>query len=136
MEEEKVPKVNFRLYTDSEVLDLVKQWYKEDNCSSLSEFITKSIRFYVGYVSNQKNQEYLPKIVISTLKSIIRESELRLSGQSYRVAVELSLLMNILAASNKFSPDEVHAMRETCEDEVKRINGVMKLDKAVEWQNS
>ena len=100
MEEEKVSKVNFRLYTDSEVLNLVKQWYKEDNCSSLSEFITKAIRFYVGYVSNQKNQEYLPKIVISTLKSIIRESELRLSGQSYRVAVELSLLMNILAASN------------------------------------
>ena len=136
MEEEKVSKVNFRLYTDSEVLNLVKQWYKEDNCSSLSEFITKAIRFYVGYVSNQKNQENLPKIVISTLKSIVRESELRLSGQSYRVAVELSLLMNILAASNKFSPDEVHAMRETCEDEVKRINGVMKLDKAVEWQNS
>ena len=133
---EKKKKDSFRLYADSSVLDLARQWYKQDNCNSLSEYICKAIAFYSGYVANEKNPEYLPKVVISTLKSIVRESEFRQSRQSYRVAVELSLLLNIMAASNKFPPDEVRAMRETCEDEVKQINGTMRLDEAIRWQDS
>ena len=118
------------------MLDMARQWYQQDNCKSLSEYISKAIVFYSGYVANEKNPEYLPKVVISTLKSIVRESEFRQSRQAYRVAVELSLLLNILAATNKFSPEDVRALRETCEDEVKRINGTMCLDEAIRWQDS
>lgn len=136
MAEEKKKKNKFALYVENNVLDMARQWYKQDNCMSMSEFISKAIVFYSGYIANEKNPEYLPKVVISPIKAIVRESELRQSRQSYRVAVELSLLLNILAASNKFSPEDVRAMRETCEDEDKRINGTMSLDEAIKWQNS
>lgn len=107
-----------------------------DTYSNGNKYVYYYENTYSGYIANEKNPEYLPKVVISTIKAIVRESELRQSRQSYRVAVELSLLLNILAASNKFSPEDVRAMRETCEDEVKRINGTMSLDEAIRWQNS
>lgn len=135
-EKKKKNKNKFALYIENNVLDMARQWYQQDNCKSLSEYISKAIVFYSGYVANEKNPEYLPKVVISTLKSIVRESEFRQSRQAYRVAVELSLLLNILAATNKFSPEDVRALRETCEDEVKRINGTMCLDEAIRWQDS
>ena len=43
---------------------------------------------------------------------------------------------NIIAATNHFSKEEVRELRESCEEEVKRLNGTLRLDDAVRWQNS
>ena len=51
-------------------------------------------------------------------------------------AVELAVLMNVIAASNGFSGEDVRKLRESCEEQVKRINGTIRLDDAVRWQNS
>ena len=57
-------------------------------------------------------------------------------GEYYRIAVELSMLLNIVAATNHFSKEEVRQLRESCEEEVKRLNGTLRLDDAVRWQSS
>ena len=87
-------------------------------------------------MASEHNPSYLPRIVISTLKNIIRDSENRQCTQLYRVAVELAVLMNVIAASNGFSGEDVRKLRESCEEQVKRINGTIRLDDAVRWQNS
>ena len=43
----------------------------------ISEFIEKTLLLYGGYVSSEHNQNYLPNIVISTMKAIMRDSENR-----------------------------------------------------------
>ena len=96
----------------------------------------KAIEFYSGYVANKKTPNYLPTIVISTLKNILACSDDRRGAQLYRIAVELSVLLNIIAATNHFSKEEVRELRESCEEEVKRLNGTLRLDDAVRWQNS
>ena len=128
-------KHKFALYAPDHVIELARKWYEEDNCASLSEFICKAIEFYAGFVSNKANPNYFPRIVISTLKAIIDSSADRLSGQLYRIAVELAVLSNIDAAANRFKESDVRALRETCEDEVKRINGILCLEKAARWQS-
>ena len=87
-------------------------------------------------VANKKTPNYLPTIVISTLKNILACSDDRRGAQLYRIAVELSVLLNIIAATNHFSKEEVRELRESCEEEVKRLNGTLRLDDAVRWQNS
>lgn len=129
-------KKRFSVYVSDSTLETARKWYEADNCGSISEYVGKAIDFYNGYVSSQKNPNYMPRIVISTLKNIIEESENRQCSQLYRVAVELSLLLNILAASNNFSKDDVRALRESCEEEVKKLNGTLRLDDAIRWQNS
>lgn len=98
-------KKKFALYVRDSSLDVARQWYEQDNCASISEFIEKAILFYGGYVANERNQNYLPNIVISTLKSIMRDSENRHNRNLYRIALELSMLMNVMAATHHI-PEE------------------------------
>ena len=128
-------KKKFALYIHDSALDVARQWYARDNCASISEFIEKAVLFYGGYVANEKNQNYLPNIVISTLKSIMRDSENRHNRNLYRIALEMSMLMNVIAATHHIPEESLVKLRGTCEDEIKRINGTLSLDTAVQWQS-
>ena len=127
-------KKKFALYVKESTLDVARQWYAQDNCASMSEFIDKAILFYGGYVASEHNQNYLPNIVISTMKSIMRDSENRHNRNLFRIAVELGMLMNIMAATHDIDEDALVKLRGDCIEEIKRINGTLSLDTAVEWQ--
>ena len=132
MKEDK--KNKFALYVHDSVLDIARQWYERDNCSSMSEFIEKAIQFYGGYVASEHNPNYFPNIVISTMKSIMRDSENRQNRNLFRIAVELGMLMNVMAATHDIPEEALVKLRGDCIEEIKRINGTLSLDTAVEWQ--
>ena len=135
-EEQKEKKARYSIFVYPKTMELARKWAEDDNCASTSEYIEKAVAFYSGYVASGENTDFFPRAVISTLKGIVRESEERQYMQLYRVAVELSVLMNVLAASNGFSGKDVRALRKSCEEEVKRINGTIRVEDAVRWQNS
>ena len=127
-------KARFALFARQSTLDEVNKWYKLDNCSRKSEFIEKAILFYVGYISAESGQEYFPKILTSTLKSIVDESDNRISRIIFKLAVELAVTMNIVAATNNISREQIRDLRATCVSEVKRTNGAYSLMDAYEMQ--
>lgn len=67
---EKEVKRRFQSWLRPSTIRLMDRLYEDDNCKSRSEFIEKAVRFYAGYLSTQNAREYLPNVVISTLKSI------------------------------------------------------------------
>ena len=127
-------KKRYTFRVSDEVMDLVYKWYHDDNCATLNEFIEKAIRFYAGYVASEHNQNYFPNIVISTMKSIMRDSENRQNRNLFRIAVELGMLMNVMAATHDIPEDALVKLRGDCIEEIKRINGTLSLDTAVRWQ--
>jgi hypothetical protein len=137
LEEERTEekKKKFALYIHESSLDIARQWYEQDNCSSISEFIEKAVQFYGGYVASERNQNYFPNIVISTMKSIMRDSENRQNRNLYRIAVELGMLMNVMAATHDIPRDALDKLCGDCEEEIKRINGTLSLDTAIKWQS-
>ena len=50
-------KVKFPLWAYPETMTDVEVHYKNDNCKSQSEFIEKAIKFYVGYLDEEKKRE-------------------------------------------------------------------------------
>ncbi len=128
-------KTRYTLHLQNETMQLIQKWYKDDGCTTMNEFVEKAIRFYAGYVSNEKVENYLPNIVISTLKSIVRDSENRHNRNLYRIALEMSMLMNIMAAVHHIPEDSLVKLRGDCEDEIRRINGMLTIDTAVRWQS-
>lgn len=116
------------------VLDLAQQFHKMDNCESRSEFIEKAIIFYAGYVSSNKNDEYLPNIITSTLKSIVKESDNRISNAIFKIAVELAITMNLIASSQNVDKITLERLRGECVKEVRRLNGHFSIDDAFYWQ--
>ena len=85
-------------------------------------------------VSSEKNKNYLSNIVVSTLKSIVRESDNRTGRLLFKIAVELAMTMNVLASMEEIDEIDLARLRGNCVEEVKRINGMLSFDDAVEWQ--
>lgn len=130
----KEPKRKFALWARDSTLQMAKEWYKKDNCESQSEFIEKAIIFYAGYISSNQNSEYLPSIITSSLKSIVKESDNRLSNAIFKIAVELAITMNLIASSQDVDKITLDRLRGECVKEVKRLNGRFSFDDAYYWQ--
>lgn len=105
----------------------MRQWYGQDNCASQSEFIEKAVLFYVGYLASENAGDYLPKIIVSTLKGIVNESDNRISRILFKLAVELSITMNVVAATCNISREQLDQLRGMCVSQVKRPMALMLL---------
>lgn len=127
-------KKKFALWVYPDTLETVSELYRGDNCESKSEFIEKAIRFYAGYLTSEDKSGFLPTVVTSTLKSIVAESDNRQSRLLFKLAVELAMLQNVVAASQEIEPESLERLRGECVREVKRLNGGFSLNDAVTWQ--
>ncbi len=134
MNEEREGKRKFALWIRPSVIDEVTKWYKDDNCTSKSEFIEKAILFYAGYLAANGGQDYISKNITSTLRGMLSESENRISRMLFKLTVELAMTMNIVAATHSISQNQLRELRNTCVSEVKRTNGSYNLKDAVDMQ--
>ena len=65
-------KVKFALWAYPETLKDVAVHYKNDNCKSQSEFIEKAIKFYIGYLDEEKSVNYISPMITETVKATIK----------------------------------------------------------------
>lgn len=127
-------KQKFPLWAKPETLESVKELYRSADCKSQSEFIEKAILFYVGYLTADEPKSYLPNMFLSTMHSIVRESDNRMGRLLFKISVELSMLLNVAAAMWEVDRKELDRLRGNCIEEVKRINGTISFDEAMDWQ--
>ena len=107
---------------------------KEDNCKSLSEFIEKAVLFYTGFVRTKSSKDYLSNVIISSVNGAIAESDEKHSRMMFKMAVELAMIMNLMAAEQDIDPVSLERLRGTCVKEVARLNGRFSFQDAVDWQ--
>ena len=127
-------KRKFALWVYPDTLEQVEAHYRADNCESRSEFIEKAVRFYIGYLNAEAPDGYLSTVVASTLRGIVAESDHRQNRMLFKLAVELAMLQNVVAASSEFDPQSLERLRGECVREVKRLNGGLSLEDACRWQ--
>lgn len=128
-------KKKFALWVYPDTLDKVAEFYRGDDCESKSEFIEKAVQFYIGYLTSDDKKSFLPSIVTSTLKSIVSESDNRQNRMLFKLAVELAMLQNLIAAAQEIDPVSLERLRGECVKEVKRLNGGFSFEDAVAWQS-
>ncbi len=128
-------KVKFIAHFYPETVKTVDDMFRQADCRSRSEFIEQAIRYYVGYLTANDDTSYLPIAMLSNMKSIVAESENKISRTFYKVAVELAMVQNCFAYSHKdITVESLARLRESVEDVVKSTNGMLKMEDAVEWQ--
>ena len=66
---------------------------KGDNCVSKTEFIEKAVRFYCGYLLQNKPElvSYLAPQICTITDGIIKGSEQRLARAIFKLAVEVGI---------------------------------------------
>lgn len=128
-------KIKFALRIAPETQKLVKDLCPRDNCQSQNEFIDRAIRFYAGYLSAKDAVEVLPPALVAALKGTVQDSEGRIARLLFKLAVELDMMMNILAAGMEVSEDDLKQLRERCVREVRQTGGNITFLDAVRYQN-
>ena len=132
--EGKEVKRRFQLWLKPSVLDMADKLYVDDNCGSRSEFIEKAIQFYDGYIHAQKSQDYMPKVITSTLKGMVAENSNQISRVLFKMAVEQAITMNVVAATCGISREQIDKLRGVCVSQVKRSNGAYSFEDAYDFQ--
>lgn len=132
MEEQNKKKTT--IYLPLSVLQRMDAWLAEDNCKSRNEFIEKALRFYMGYLSTEDTSEYLSRALVATLHGIMADNANRFRSLIFKLCVEVGMASHTVAAHFKANPIDLRELRRYVVDEVKRTNGQIKFDDALELQ--
>ena len=117
-----------------ETIEKMDSLLEGDNCKSRSEFIDKALNFYMGYLVSEDTTGYLSKILISAMQGIMKETENRNANNLFRLSVEMSMMMNILAAGLEISDEELRSLRGRCVQQVKKTRGKVSMEEAIKFQ--
>jgi hypothetical protein len=127
-------KKKFALWIYPDTQKRVDQLYKSDNCKSRSEFIEKAIKFYCGYVSAENALEFLPTSITSAVSGAVQSSENRMARLMFKLAVEMSMMMNVVAAGADLDDIGFKRLRGKCVDDVKKSIGAVNFDEVLRFQ--
>lgn len=126
--------MKYTIWMKESTHELVRQEYKKDNCETMSELVEKAVLFYIGYRTMENNKNFFSNIVTSTLKGIVAESDNKQNRMLFKLAVEMAMMMNVIASSQNIDSISLERLRGECVKEVKRTNGTFSFDDAVDWQ--
>ena len=116
------------------VIRRMDSWLEEDNCKTRSEFIEKALRFYMGYLATEDTSEYLSQALVDTLQGIVADNSNRLRTMIFKWCVELNMMGHTIAAHFRADPINRRELRAYAVDEVKRTNGQISFDRALDQQ--
>lgn len=134
MSEENGNKKKFPLCMYPETRKLVADWYQKDNCQSQSEFIEKAIKFYCGYISAEEGVRFLPAAITSAMTGMVDSLENRMSRLLFKLAVEMSMMMNILASTANVDEETLRRLRGKCVSDVKKSVGTVSFEDVAKFQ--
>ncbi|HBR08029.1 MAG TPA: hypothetical protein DD735_03905 [Clostridiales bacterium] len=131
----KNPKERTAIWLYPETMDRLDSWLEKDNCKSRSEFMEKALSFYMGYLGTEDTSTYLSKALLTSIQGTLQTAENRMASNLFRLTVEISMMMHLLATTLDITDEELRRLRGRCVDDVKRTKGKIKLDDAVEFQS-
>ncbi|WP_195615098.1 hypothetical protein [Intestinimonas butyriciproducens] len=116
-------------------LEVVARAAEAANCKSRSEYLERAALFYAGYISGQDATAYLPPALSKVMRGIVRDTENRICRLLFKLAVELDMVMNLLAAAMEIPEARLRELRVRCIENVKKTNGSITMEDAVAYQN-
>ncbi len=99
-----------------------------------SEFIESAVEFYLSYLTSHRQGDYLNKSVTEGVRQGINDIERQTMPNIFRLAVEMSMLKNIMASLVELNPSELKRLRSDCVKAVRATNKRTDLENAVRYQ--
>ena len=127
-------KVRFQMRISPDTDEKIKASLPLTNHRSKNEFVEEALRFYCGYLSANNALEILPPIFATAIKGTIQDTENRIARLLFKQAVELDMVMNVVAAGINVDDEALKSLRARCVQEVKKTGGAITFDAAVNYQ--
>ncbi|WP_312699271.1 hypothetical protein [Sedimentibacter sp.] len=108
----------------------------ENDMKNHSEFISKAVDFYIGYLGTKNGTAFLSQTLLGSIQGTLQKTENRVANNLFRLSVEISMMMHLLATTLDVTDDELLRLRGRCVAEVKRTRGKIRMDDAVDFQSN
>ena len=128
-------KVRFQMRISPETDQKIVAAMKLANSQSKNEFVENALIFYCGYLSAKNSDDFLPPALVSAMRGTVQDSENRIARLLFKMTVEISMMMNVLAVGLEINADDLDRLRGQCVRDVKKSNGNITFKDAVEFQN-
>ena len=116
-------KVKFMMRIDPDTDRKIKAAMPGTNCRSQNEFVEKALQFYCSYLATQDTTRFLPPIFLEAMQGTLQGSEDRIARLLFKLTVEMSMMMNVLAIGLEIDANQMDQLRGQCVQAVKRSNG-------------
>ena len=130
----KETKSKYAIYLYPSQMEEIKNLMDQANAKSQSEFVSDAIRFYIGYLQQGKNVDYLAPIIVQTIQEEIRSTEKNISQILFKLAVEAAMLAELQATQIRVNDEQMEPLRRMCSRIVAENNGIITLEKAIKHQ--
>ena len=130
----KETKSKYAIYLYPSQMEEIKNLMDQTNAKSQSEFVSDAIRFYIGYLQQGKNVDYLAPIIAQTIQEEIRSTEKNISQILFKLAVESAMISELQATQIRVSKEQMEQLRRMCSRIVAENNGIITIEKAVNHQ--
>lgn len=127
-------KVRKAFYIDEELLEQVDALLGQADVRSRNEFVNQALKFYIGYLTSEKIENYILMTISSVMHATVKDSENRMARAMYKLAVETSKLSHVIAYSHEVDAQALNKLQAKCAEEVKRINGAVRFEDAYHYQ--
>ena len=128
-------KIKFLMRIDPDTDRKIKSAMPLANCRSQNEFVEKALRFYCDYISSQDAFAVLPPMLVSALRTTVQSTEDHICRLLFKLAVEVDMMMNVLAAGMEIPEEQMEALRPQCVRNVKKTHGMVSLEDAAANQS-
>lgn len=129
-------KVRKAFYIEEELLEQVDALLEQADVRSRNEFVNQALKFYIGYLTSEKIENYMLSTIASVMHATVKDSENRMARAMYKLAVEISKLSHVIAYSHVVDEEALKKLQAKCTEEVKRINGAVTFEDAYRFQNT
>lgn len=127
-------KTKFSIRVDTDLVKLADTYIRSSTVKNRTELIENALRFYLGFLTAQKAEDYLLQSLSSVMTGTVQDSENRLARMDFKIAVELSKLSQVIAYSHDIDEDALKRLHLKCLEEVRRINGAIDFESAYKYQ--
>ena len=135
MEQEK-GKVRKGFYIDTELLEQMDTLLEQADVKSRNEFMNQALKFYIGYLTSEKIENYMLSSLSSVIHATVKDSENRMARAMFKMAVETSKLSHAIAFSHVVDEDSMKKLQGLCIEEVKKINGAVTFEDSYKFQKN
>lgn len=85
MSEEK-SKVRKAIYIEVDILEQVDSLLQQADVKSRNEFLNQALKFYIGYLTSAKIENYMLSSISSVMHATVKDSENRMARAMFKLA--------------------------------------------------
>ena len=124
------------LYLDKKTMQVVDSFIKKNGLHSRNEFFERAAENLIADEAIKAGGDVMSEKLAKAVENVSEDNAKAISKGLFRYAVQLEMLMRIIAKTNYFTDDELEDMRREAINNVRRTRGKIKLnDIAKGWYN-